>query len=75
MTLLKRLWRAWRAFGKRMGDAVGRIVMFILYFTIVAPFGLGVRLFSDPLKMRAVEPQWQPRIEETSSLTNAGRTF
>ena len=75
MILWKRFWSAWRAFGKWMGDAVGRIVMFILYFTIVAPFGLGVRLFSDPLKMRAVEPHWQPRTEEPPSLTDAGRTF
>ena len=75
MKVLRLVWEKWRAFGKWMGDAVGRIVMFVLYFTIVAPFGLGVRLFSDPLKMRAVEPHWQSRTAEAPNLPDAGRTF
>jgi hypothetical protein len=75
MAILKRVWRAWRAFGTWMADAVGRAVMFVLYFTVVAPFGLAVRLFGDPLQMKARAPRWQARESEPSSLADAGRSF
>lgn len=75
MKILRLVWDKWRAFGHWMADVVGRVVMLVLYFTLVAPFGLGVRLFSDPLKMRALAPHWQARIDEAPSLADAGRTF
>jgi hypothetical protein len=75
MPVLRPLWNAWRAFGRWMADAVGRAVMFVLYFTVVAPFGLAVRLFSDPLQMKPHDPHWQARAAESPTLADSGQAF
>ena len=75
MDLLRRIWNAWRAFGRLMADAVGRVAMFVLYFTLVAPFGLAVRLFSDPLQLKQNAPRWDPRETEHPTLQSSSRTF
>jgi len=46
---LATLWRYWKKFGQFMGDLVGRLVLMLFYLTITLPFGLGVRLFGNPL--------------------------
>ncbi len=76
MDILKRIWKVWRAFGQFMADVVGRVVMLAFYFTLAAPFGLAMRLFSDPLKLKTAEPpRWEPRDTETPTLDNAKRAF
>ena len=75
MDILKRIWQAWQAFGRFMGDVVGRVVMLVLYFTVVAPFGLAVRFFSDPLHMKGETPAWEKRELEAATLASANRTF
>ncbi len=75
MNILKRIWKVWRAFGQFMADAVGRVVMLAFYFTLAAPFGLGVRLFSDPLKLKPAAPRWEVRETEMPTLDNAKRAF
>jgi hypothetical protein len=57
MTYLKKAWAVWKKFGHFVGDIVGRVVLSLLYFTLVMPFGIGTRLFSDPLQ---IKPQSQP---------------
>ena len=61
MNLLKKVWDKWRVFGHWMADVVGRVVMTAFYFTLAAPFGIGVRLFSDPLHLKPEAPRWDPR--------------
>ena len=75
MNVLKQLWKKWQAFGKVIGNLVGRVVMTVFYFTIAAPFGLALRLFSDPLKMKPAKPQWEPRETEQPTLEDARRAF
>lgn len=75
MDLLKKGWKAWRAFGKTIGDLVGRVVMTIFYFTIAAPFGLAVRFLSDPLKLKPEMPEWEMRESEIPDLEEAKRAF
>lgn len=36
-----------------MGDTIGKILLTGLYFTLVVPFGLGVRIFGNPLNTKA----------------------
>ena len=50
--MLKRFWEGWKRFGQWMGDAIARVILTIFYFTIFLPFGLMVRLFSDPLDLK-----------------------
>ena len=33
-----------------IGDAQGRLIALLFYFTVLVPFGIGSRLFSDPLR-------------------------
>ena len=62
IALVDNVWHHWKQFGHFLGDWLGRVVLTIFYFTMFVPFGIGVRLFSDPLHIKK-EPdeRWQPR--------------
>ncbi len=75
MTLLRTIWRKWRAFGKVMGDFVARIFMTFFYFTIAIPFGIGVRLFKDPLHLKSCQTGWLKREERDETIENARRLY
>ncbi len=47
-----RFWRLWKKIGQVIGDFIARLVLSLFYFTILVPFALGVRLFSDPLDVK-----------------------
>lgn len=50
--LIKRLWQRWEDFSKRMGSFQSRIILSLFFFIFITPFGLGVRIFSDPLNIK-----------------------
>ena len=78
MAFLRKLWHGWLRFGQFLGDILARIVLTLFYFTLFAPFGLGVTLLSDPLNVRKGGTQtWRPREaqDERASLADAGRQF
>jgi len=52
---LRRVWDGWKVFATGIGNYQGRLMFAFFYFVVVTPFGLGVRLFSDPLKVKQVE--------------------
>ncbi len=69
MAYLRRFWEGWKRFGHWMGDLVARVVLTIFYFTIFVPFGLGTRLFGDPLAMNEVKKPSKWLKRETRDLT------
>jgi hypothetical protein len=75
MKFLKTVWRKWRAFGQVMGDFVARVFMTVFYFTVAIPFGIGVRLFKDPLRLKAKEFGWLPRETKPETLEDARRLY
>ena len=75
MSFLSRAWKKWRAFGQVMGDFVARIFMTIFYFTIAIPFGIGVRLFKDPLHLKSKEFGWLPRENKPETIEDARRLY
>ncbi len=76
MGLLKKIWEGWKAFGRFMGNMVARVVLSLFYFTVFVPFGIGVRLFSDPLQIKGERPNgWQERTTGDQSLEEVGRQF
>ena len=75
MNFLKTVWRKWRAFGKVMGDFVARIFMTVFYFTIAIPFGVGVRLFKDPLHLKSRQTSWLNREEREETIESARRLY
>jgi hypothetical protein len=58
-------WRNWLRIGRFLGDAIGRIILTLFYFTLFAPFGLGTRIFGDRL---AIKPGHQPKWSEHNTL-------
>jgi hypothetical protein len=74
MTLVRRLWSAWKRFGQFTGDMIGRVVLTVFYFTLFAPFGLGVRLSGDPLMVRSEHKAgWLDRTTRDRGLNDARR--
>jgi hypothetical protein len=77
MEFLKKIWAAWKKVGQFIGDMIARVVLTIFYFTIFVPVGIGVRLASDPLRMK--EPGegsfWQPRKTTDLTIHDVERQF
>jgi hypothetical protein len=74
---LSAIWSGWKAFGKFMGDIIGRVFLMLFYLTIALPFGLGSRLFSDPLdvKDKNKKPEWIKRESLEPTMEVAQRQF
>ncbi|MDF1500506.1 MAG: hypothetical protein P1P76_08560 [Anaerolineales bacterium] len=74
MTLLQRIWSGWKKVGQAIGDLIARLVLSVLYFTIVLPFGLITRLGRDPLDLhRTSETCWQERSTHDHTLEDGRR--
>jgi hypothetical protein len=76
MKVFKKAWEGWKAFGRLMGNLVARVVLSIFYFTVFVPFGIGVRLASDPLELR-VKPSglWRPRSTHDQTVVETQRQY
>ena len=73
---LRKLWEGWKAFGRFLGNLVARVVLSVFYFTIFAPYGLGVRWLSDPLQIKTrPKSLWRPRSTTDPTLAEAVRQF
>ena len=76
MNALRKVWHAWKRFGQFMGDLIGRLVLTVFYFTLLMPFGLGVRFFGDPLAIRPLNrATWLERKTHDLTLEDARRLF
>jgi hypothetical protein len=76
MSVLKKIWEGWKAFGRFMGNQVARVALSIFYFTFFLPFGLGVRWWGDPLHLKAVPTElWKPRTTADKTVQDAERQF
>ena len=61
--LLQRTWDGWKVFATKIGNYQGRLMFAFFYFVVVTLFGIGVRMFSDPLtvKQRRGTTCWSER--------------
>lgn len=74
MEKLRKAWEFWKRVGRVIGDFIGRAVLTLFYFTLLAPFGIGVRLFSDPLAIKpGREAKWVERTTQVPILDDARR--
>lgn len=66
----KAVWEGWKKVGKFIGDQIGRVFLMLFYITVTLPFGLGVTLFGDPLKVKdKTQPvTWLERKSPESTL-------
>ncbi len=76
MTQLKLFWESWKAFGHFLANSVARVAMTLFYFTVFVPFAIGVRLFSDPLRIKTAPPSfWIARTTGDKNLQDVLRQF
>lgn len=73
----RRVWQRWLHFSSKIGDYQSRVILAFLYFTIVLPFGLLVRIFADPLNIRKApaESVWHKWEMITKTIEEARRQF
>ena len=71
---LKRLWASWGRLARRMGNFQGRVLLALFYFSVVMPFAILVRWFSDPLHLRRQAGSFWldrlPAIDEGETMRN-----
>lgn len=73
---LRAFWEAWKRFGRFMGNIVTRVVLTLLYFTVFVPFGIGARLFTDPMQVKEERAEsWNHRKTGDKSLEEVMRQF
>jgi len=77
VNILKSIWETWKRVGQYIGDFIARIILTLFYFTLFMPFGIFMRLFSDPLNIKyKISPSfWLDRKTDDSEITQAGRQF
>lgn len=75
--MIKVLYQQWMRLAERIGTINAWIILTILYFSMVMPFGLLVHLLSDPLRLRQRKKAsyWIPRIHREASLEEMKRQF
>jgi hypothetical protein len=65
---LKRVWAAWTRLARKIGTFQARVLLTILYAVLVFPFGVIVRVFSDPLRIKKRPTAWLDHPDEPSNL-------
>lgn len=73
----KRIWVSFSAFSQRMGNYQSRVLLALFYFLIVFPFGIGLRLVSNPLRVhrRPDGSSWVARERADTNLESARSQF
>lgn len=75
MSLLRKLideaWARLTIIGAIVGDANARVITLVFYFTILVPFGISSRLFTDPMRVKETAPSWLDRAPVSSDLDAA----
>lgn len=71
---LRRVKASWTRFAHRMGNYQGRLILAFFYFTVVLPFGVSVRLLSDPLALRK-PPAWHARHQHKPDISHSRLQF
>lgn len=64
------IWKYWKMIGLFIGNVIGRVFLTLFYVTIVLPFGIGLRLFGDPLDIRnkSKPAAWEERTSPEATI-------
>ena len=68
-------WHRFKIITVIVGDFQGRLIATLFYYTVLVPFGLGSRIFSDPLSIKRTSPtiSWLDRVPASEELEAAKR--
>jgi hypothetical protein len=75
--VFRTIWKTWKRVGQVIGDLLARVALSLFYFTVFAPFALGVRLLSDPMGLRPKSDaaRWLQRSTTNQTCDDARRQF
>lgn len=62
----------WKVIAHKIGEFQSRLILSVFYFVVFAPFALGLKIFSDPLQLRAFHG-WTARSEEDAPAAESSR--
>jgi hypothetical protein len=74
---LRKWWERWKASAAEMGNYQGRTLLAFFYFIVVTPFGIPLRVFGDPLKLRRARSSsfWVERQPLSQEIEKAREQF
>jgi len=75
MNTLKRIWAAWKQIAQKIGNFQARVLLTVIYAVLILPFGLAVRLFSDPLRIKRRPEAWLDHGDDPSTMEWARRQW
>lgn len=77
MNLILRIaWERWRIIARINGDYVARFITNLFFFTILVPFAIVAKLFTDPLGLRqSGTSHWKTRKPVGVSIDEARSQF
>ena len=61
--MLEQAWHNWKRIARAIGNVQARVLLTIFYVVFVFPFGVAVRMFSDPLRIKRRPTQWVERCD------------
>lgn len=74
--VIRRLWSAWSAFGKKIGRFQTRLLLSAFYFVFVLPTAVLLKLSSDPLKIKCLPAgNWTQKKFRADNFEQARRQF
>jgi hypothetical protein len=73
---IRAAWDHWKQIARAIGVVQTRLLMVLMYFVLVFPLGLIMRIRSDPLHLKPrAGSNWTPHSYEPPSLDSARRQF
>lgn len=68
-------WNGWKRIAARIGHYQSRLILSVIYFTLVGPFAIPFRLFADPLRLKRARGEgfWLPREPAVADVDEARR--
>lgn len=70
---LRRLWEGWKRVARAVGNFQARVLLTLFYAILILPFGVAVRLFADPLRIRHPLEKWIDRDANPMDMAAARR--
>lgn len=72
---LRTAWQAWKRIAQKIAHFQSLVLFGLLYFLLVAPFAIGLKVFSDPLriKQKSAPSWWREHPRQTLTLEDAHR--
>ena len=75
--MLGRLWERWKVLAQRIGDFQARVILTLVYFVILGPMAIVLKLLRDPLGLKppAGSSIWVSKPAHEDSLEASRRQF